>query len=165
MKLLRKLLSVVTVTLITSSFALATPGQRSKKNIVEIAASNNNFTTLVAAVKAAGLVDALSAPGPLTVFAPTNDAFAKLPAGTNEALLKNIPALTNILTYHVLGDEKSPATLLREKFINTLQGTVLKVSVDGSLRFKINNSQIVMKPIYASNGVIYVIDSVLIPKS
>lgn len=165
MKLLQKMLSFVALTVMTSSLALATPGVRSDKNIVEIAASNTNFTTLVAAVKAAGLVDALSAPGPLTVFAPTNAAFAKLPAGTVEALLADIPALTNILTYHVLGDEKSPSALIREKFLKTLQGTDVKVYVDGTLRLKINKSQVIMKPIYAQNGVIYVIDTVLIPKS
>lgn len=164
MKMLQRMLSIIALCTLTSSFVHAAPGQRSDKNIVEIAASNENFTTLVAAVKAADLVGALSGPGPLTVFAPTNAAFAKLPAGTVESLLANIPALTNVLTYHVVGEEKSPAALINEKFVRTLQGTDVKVYVDGSFRLKINKSQVVMKPIYASNGVIYVIDSVLLPK-
>lgn len=164
MKMLKKMLSIVALCALTTAFAHADPIQRSDKNIVEIAASNENFTTLVAAVKAANLVGALAGPGPLTVFAPTNAAFAKLPAGTVEALLANIPELTNILTYHVLGSEKSPTALVKERFVETLQGTKVKICLDGSLRLKINKSQVVMKPIYASNGVIYVIDSVLLPK-
>ena len=153
MKMLQKFLSLVAVGVITTSLAHAAPGQRSDKNIVEIAVSNENFTTLVAAVSAAGLVDALSAPGPLTVFAPTNAAFAKLPAGTVEALLADIPALTNVLTYHVVGSEKSPRALVQEKFVKTLQGTDVKISLNGSMQLRINDSLVVMK----------LIDAVLLP--
>lgn len=163
MKMIQKMLSIIALTAFTMTFAHAAPAPVSHQNIVQIAASNENFTTLVAALKAAKLVSALTAPGPLTVFAPTNAAFAKLPAGTVEALLANIPALTSILTYHVLGDKKTPSALVKEKFVKTLQGAEVKVSLDNSLRLKINKSQVIMKPIYASNGVIYVIDSVLIP--
>lgn len=165
MKMIQKMLSIIALSALTMTFTHASPGQRSNKNIVEIAASNENFTTLVAAVKAANLVDALSAPGSLTVFAPTNSAFAKLPVGTVEALLANIPALTNILTYHVLGEEKSPSKLVKEKLARTLQGSDVRVCLDGSLELKINKSKVILKPIYASNGVIYIIDSVLIPQN
>jgi uncharacterized surface protein with fasciclin (FAS1) repeats len=146
------------------SFASAQAGQmnRSTSNIVEIAVGNGSFKTLVAAVQAAGLVATLSAPGALTVFAPTDAAFAKLPAGTVEALLKDTAQLTKILTYHVLGAEKSPRALLNEKMVITLQGKAVAVSFDGRT-FKINDSKVVMNPIYASNGVIYVIDTVLLP--
>lgn len=132
------------------------------KNIVEIAVASGSFTTLVAAVKAANLVETLSSPGPFTVFAPTDAAFAKLPAGTVEALLKDIPALTRILTYHVVGGTKTPNQLLKERFVTTVQGGKVRVQVSQGRLF-INKSEVVLNPIMASNGVIYVIDAVLIP--
>jgi uncharacterized surface protein with fasciclin (FAS1) repeats len=151
------------VAMVTPSIGNSMPAERSDKNIVEIAVSAGSFTTLVAAVQAAGLVETLSAPGSLTVFAPTDAAFAKLPAGTVEALLADIPALTKILTYHVLGAEKAPSVLLQEKMVTTLQGQKVIVTRDAQGRFLINESQVIMRPIYAANGVIYVIDAVLLP--
>jgi uncharacterized surface protein with fasciclin (FAS1) repeats len=136
-------------------------------NIVAVAAGNPNFTTLVAAVKAAGLVDALSAPGPLTVFAPTNDAFAKLPAGTVEFLLKpeNKPRLVAILTYHVLAGKVMAADALKldGKPAKTLNGQNISVSVkDGNVL--LNGAKVLIADVPASNGVIHAIDTVLLPQ-
>jgi uncharacterized surface protein with fasciclin (FAS1) repeats len=151
------------VAMVTPSIGHSKPAERSTQNIVQIAVGAGSFNTLVAAVQAAGLVETLSAPGSLTVFAPTDSAFAKLPAGTVEGLLKDIPALTKILTYHVLGAEKAPRALLQEKTVTTLQGGKVTVTRDAHGRFFINQSEVIMKPIYAANGVIYVIDAVLLP--
>ncbi len=162
MKKLALALATVIVTTLSSMTTHAAPASRSDKNIVEIAVGAGSFNTLVAAVKAADLVGALSGPGPLTVFAPTDAAFAKLPAGTVEFLLANIDQLTSILTYHVVAGEKNPKALLKEQFVKTLEGS--DVEVKGCARMlMINNSLVVAKPIYASNGVIYVIDTVLLP--
>ena len=136
-------------------------------NIVAVAAGNSNFTTLVAAVKAAGLVEALSGPGPLTVFAPTNDAFAKLPAGTVETLLKpeNKARLVAILTYHVLAGKVMAADALKldGKAAKTLNGQDIAVSVkDGSVL--LNGAKVIIADVPASNGVIHAIDTVLLPQ-
>jgi uncharacterized surface protein with fasciclin (FAS1) repeats len=136
-------------------------------NIVAVAAGNPNFTTLVAAVKAAGLVEALSGPGPLTVFAPTNDAFAKLPAGTVEFLLKpeNKPRLVAILTYHVLAGKVMAADALKldGKPAKTLNGQIIAVSVkDGNVL--LNGAKVIIADVPASNGVIHAIDTVLLPQ-
>jgi uncharacterized surface protein with fasciclin (FAS1) repeats len=136
-------------------------------NIVAVAASNPNFTTLVAAVKAAGLVEALSGPGPLTVFAPTNDAFAKLPAGTVEFLLKpeNKPRLVAILMYHVLAGKVMAADALKldGKPAKTLNGQDISVSVkDGNVL--LNGGKVIIADVPASNGVIHAIDTVLLPQ-
>jgi uncharacterized surface protein with fasciclin (FAS1) repeats len=136
-------------------------------NIVAVASANSNFSTLVAAVKAAGLVDALSAAGPLTVFAPTNDAFAKLPAGTVEFLLKpeNKPRLIAILTYHVLAGKVMAADALKldGKPAKTLNGQIIAVSVkDGNVL--LNGAKVIIADVPASNGVIHAIDTVLLPQ-
>ena len=136
-------------------------------NIVAVASANSNFTTLVAAVKAAGLVEALSGPGPLTVFAPTNDAFAKLPAGTVEFLLKpeNKPRLVAILTYHVLAGKVMAADALKldGKPAKTLNGQDISVSVkDGNVL--LNGAKVLIADVPASNGVIHAIDTVLLPQ-
>ena len=135
-----------------------------KKDIVDIAASNDSFTTLVAAVKAAGLVETLKSPGPFTVFAPTNEAFAKLPAGTVESLLKpeNKDKLVAVLTYHVVaGKVKSGALAGKMMSVKTVQGSDVKV--DGTKGVKVNNANVTAADIKASNGVIHVIDTVLLP--
>ena len=131
--------------------------------IVDIAVSNGNFTTLVAAVKAAGLAETLSGPGPFTVFAPTDEAFAKLPPGTAESLLADKEALTKILTYHVVSGKVMSADVVKLAKATTLQGQEVTVSVDnGSV--KINESMVVQADIEGSNGVIHVIDIVLMPE-
>ena len=133
------------------------------QNIVEIAAGNDDFSTLVAAVKAAGLAETLSGDGPFTVFAPTNDAFAKLPKGTVESLLKpeNKEKLTSILTYHVVG-AKVMAADVKPGFAPTVNGDKLKLSASKS-GVKVDSANVVKTDIVGSNGVIHVIDEVIMP--
>jgi uncharacterized surface protein with fasciclin (FAS1) repeats len=137
------------------------------KTVVEIAAGNKDFSTLVAAVKAAGLVETLSGKGPFTVFAPTNAAFAKLPKGTVEELLKpeNKAKLTSILTYHVVAGKVMAADAIKldGKNAKTVNGQEIAIKVmDGKV--KINDATVAAADIVGSNGVIHVIDTVLLPK-
>jgi len=146
------------------------------KNIVQNAVNSKDHTTLVAAVKAAGLVDTLQSPGPFTVFAPTNDAFAKLPAGTVDTLLKpeNKKTLTNVLTYHVVPGRLSAKDLMDK--IRTGNGKAMLKTVEGAdLTFaekdgklwiwdaKGGSAQVTIRNVNQSNGVIHVIDTVLLP--
>ncbi len=146
------------------------------KNIVENAVNSKDHTTLVAAVKAAGLVETLQSAGPFTVFAPTNDAFAKLPAGTVESLVKpeNKATLTKILTYHVVAgslDSKALAKLIKEgngtASLKTVSGGILKASMKGNKIILTDEkggiSTITIKNVYQSNGVIHVVDTVVLP--
>jgi uncharacterized surface protein with fasciclin (FAS1) repeats len=130
-------------------------------NIVEVAVAAGTFKTLVAAVTAAGLGETLSGAGPFTVFAPSDDAFAKLPAGTVEGLLKDIPALTKILLYHVVSGKVMAADAAKLTSAKTVEGSEL--TIDASHGVKINNATVTAADIDASNGVIHVIDTVLIP--
>jgi len=132
------------------------------KDIVEIASGDNRFTTLVAAVKAANLVETLKGKGPFTVFAPTDDAFKKLPAGTVEGLLKDIPTLKNILLFHVVSGKVMAADVVKLKSANTVLGKPVAVTVTNG-KVAVNNANVVITDIEASNGVIHVIDSVLLP--
>jgi uncharacterized surface protein with fasciclin (FAS1) repeats len=133
------------------------------KTIVDVAAGNPDFSTLVAAVKAAGLVETLSGEGPFTVFAPTNEAFAKLPEGKVDSLLADIPTLKKILTYHVVAGKVMAADVVGLNSAATVQGDDVKIAVvDGKV--KLNDSAMVTATdLEASNGVIHVIDTVLIP--
>ena len=134
------------------------------ETVVAIAAGNADFSTLVAAVKAAGLVDTLNGAGPFTIFAPTNEAFAKLPKGTVEELLKpeNKAKLTAILTYHVVAG-KVMAADVKTMMAKTVQGGSLDIKVaDGGVM--VNGAKVVKTDIVGTNGVIHVIDSVLMPK-
>ena len=136
-------------------------------DIVDTAVAAGNFKTLVAAVTAAKLVETLKSQGPFTVFAPTDEAFAKLPKGTVEGLLKDIPKLTAILKYHVVEGAVPAADVVQHKNITTLQGQDLKVdAVKWHLHknVKINDAEIVKADITTDNGVIHVIDKVLLPK-
>lgn len=133
------------------------------KTIVDVAAGNPDFSTLVAAVQAAGLVETLSGEGPFTVFAPTNAAFAKLPEGTVESLLADIPALTKVLTYHVVAGKVLAADVVGMTSAPTVNGQEVKIAVvEGSVRLN-DASTVTATDIEASNGVIHVIDSVLLP--
>jgi uncharacterized surface protein with fasciclin (FAS1) repeats len=135
-------------------------------NIVEVAAGNDSFSTLVAAVKAAGLVDVLAGDGPYTVFAPTNEAFAKLPAGTVEDLLKpeNKDKLVAVLTYHVVPGKVMAADVVKLESATTVQGSdVTIVAKDGGV--KVDGANVVMTDVAASNGVIHVIDTVILPSA
>ena len=133
------------------------------KTIVEIASENSDFSTLVAAVKAAGLVETLSGTGSFTVFAPTNEAFAKLPQGTVEALLKDKEKLTKILTYHVVSGKVMASDIVGLTSAKTVEGSDLTVRVDNG-KVMINNANVTTTDIEASNGVIHVIDTVLLPQ-
>src|ERR1700751_5111813 len=146
------------------------------KNIVQNAVNSKDHTTLVAAVKAAGLVDTLQSPGPFTVFAPTNEAFAKLPAGTVDTLLKpeNKKSLTNVLTYHVVPGRLSAKDLMEKiragngkAMLKTVEGEELTFAEkDGRLWIwdaKGDSAQVTIRNVMQSNGVIHVIDTVLLP--
>ncbi len=155
--------------LITTAFAAAltlpinTLNAAEAKTIVQVAAAAGQFNTLVAAVKAAGLVDTLNGAGPFTVFAPTDEAFAKLPAGTVENLLKpeNKEKLAGILTYHVLAG-KVMAADVKTMSAKTVNGKEAAIKVDGG-KVTVGAANVVKTDIAASNGVIHVIDTVLIP--
>lgn len=129
-------------------------------DIVDIAVSADNFQTLVAAVKAADLVDALKSPGPFTVFAPTDEAFAKLPDGTITTLLQNIPQLARILTYHVVSGKYKKADLVNLNALTSLEGS--PISLDLSDAFEVKNATVIAEDIEADNGVIHVIDNVIL---
>ncbi|WP_323037746.1 fasciclin domain-containing protein [Pararhodobacter sp.] len=131
-------------------------------DIVDTAVANGNFTTLVAAVSAAGLVDTLKGDGPFTVFAPTDAAFAALPEGTVEALLNDIPTLTGILTYHVVPGAVMSSDLTEGMTAQTVNGQSVTFTLDGGAM--INGAHITMADIEASNGVIHVIDAVILPE-
>jgi len=130
-------------------------------NIVETAVSAGTFTTLVAAIEAAGLVEALSGPGPFTVFAPTDEAFAKLPEGTVESLLQDPEALASILTYHVVAGKVMAADVVTLTEAETVQGGIL--TIDATTGVMVNDATVVATDIETSNGIIHVIDTVLIP--
>ena len=150
-------IAVVGTLALTSGAALA-------RDIVDTALSNEQFSTLVAAVKAAGLVDTLKGDGPFTVFAPTDAAFAKLPAGTVENLLKpeNKHQLVAVLTYHVVPGKVMAGDIAGKKLsATTVQGSA--VDIDATSGAKIDNASIVVTDIVADNGVIHVIDTVILP--
>lgn len=130
-------------------------------DIVDTAVKAGSFNTLVAAVKAAGLVDTLKGAGPFTVFAPSEDAFAKLPFGTVDALPKDIPKLKKILTHHVVADKVMAADVVKLKLAKTVEGSAVKI--DASRGIKVNDSTVTTPDVAADNGVIHITDSVLMP--
>ena len=136
------------------------------KNIVEVAVGAGTFNTLVAAVKAAGLAETLQGTGPFTVFAPTDAAFAKLPKGTVEALLADKAKLASILTYHVVAGKVTAGDIVKAKGAapTTVNGQALDVAVRGG-KVYVNGAQVVSADVAATNGVIHVIDTVLLPKA
>lgn len=131
-------------------------------DIVDTAIQAGKFNTLVKAVKAAGLVDTLKGPGPYTVFAPTDEAFAKLPAGKLDSLLKDPDKLKGILTYHVVSG-KVAAAEVKPGDVKTVNGQSLKVAMSGG-KVKVDNAYVVTKDVKADNGVIHAIDTVVMPK-
>jgi uncharacterized surface protein with fasciclin (FAS1) repeats len=133
-------------------------------NIVETAVAAGSFNTLVAAVKAAGLVEVLAGEGPYTVFAPTDEAFAKLPEGTVESLLKDKEALAAILTYHVVAGEVTAKDVVKLKSAESVNGADLTIKTNKDKVF-VDNAQVVQADILCSNGVIHVIDEVMLPKN
>jgi len=149
----------------TSAAATASPNPSSTVastgTIVDVAAGNPDFTTLVTAVKAAGLAETLSGAGPFTVFAPTNEAFAKVPKDVLDKLLANKEALTKVLTYHVLAGEVKAADVMPGE-VKTVEGSTATIA-DAGGQLKINDAAIVATDVMASNGVVHVIDSVILP--
>ncbi len=145
--------------------AEASSVEASMQSIADIAAGNPDFSTLVAALKAADLVATLDGKGPFTVFAPTNDAFAKLPAGTVENLLKpeNKAALTAILTYHVVPGSVTAADVVKLDSAKTVEGSAIAIAVDGGTVRLNDAATVTATDIEASNGVIHVIDTVILP--
>jgi len=136
-----------------------------QQTVVDIAVGNPDFSTLVAALKAAGLVDTLSGAGPFTVFAPTNAAFEKLPAGTLDSLLKpeNKGQLTSILTYHVVAGKVLAADVVKLSSAKTVQGGEVAIKLDGG-PVTVDGANVTATDIAGSNGVIHVIDNVILPK-
>jgi uncharacterized surface protein with fasciclin (FAS1) repeats len=162
MKTIRITLTAIIAALSLSGVAQAGPHGKAN-DIVAVASSNGSFNTLVAAVKAAGLVETLQGPGPFTVFAPTDEAFAKLPKGTVEDLLKpeNKQKLVSILTYHVVAGKVMAADVKTMK-AKTVNGQSLDVKVaDGAVT--VDKAKVVKTDVPASNGVIHVIDTVVLP--
>jgi uncharacterized surface protein with fasciclin (FAS1) repeats len=131
-------------------------------DIVDTAVAAGTFKTLVAAVTAANLVDTLKSKGPFTVFAPNDEAFAKLPKGTVEGLLKDIPKLKAVLTYHVVAGKVMAADVVKLKSAKTVQGQ--EVKIDAKKGVKVNDATVIKADIVTDNGVIHVIDKVLLPK-
>lgn len=136
-----------------------------QKDIVDTAVAAGSFKTLAAALEAGGLIDTLKSSGPFTVFAPTDEAFGKLPKGTVEELLKpeNKAKLVKILTYHVVAGKVMAADVVKLSSAKTVQGSEVQISVTGG-KVKVNDANVVKTDIATSNGVIHVIDSVLLPK-
>jgi uncharacterized surface protein with fasciclin (FAS1) repeats len=130
-------------------------------DIVDTAINAGSFETLVAAVKAAGLVDTLKGKGPFTLFAPNDEAFAKLPKGTVDGLLKDIPQLKKILTYHVVSGKVMAADVAKMNSAKTVEGSDVKI--DARKGVKVNNAKVSTADVAADNGVIHIIDTVLMP--
>jgi len=160
------LIAATTAVLLFASSALAGSYSEKKQDIVDTAVANGNFTTLAAALEAGGLLETLKSDGPFTVFAPTDAAFAKLPEGTLEMLLlpENKDKLVAILTYHVVPGEVSAAEVITLDSAATANGSDVDITVREDVVF-VNDSQVVATDIYASNGVIHVVDTVILPNS
>ena len=159
-----KILTVAILTIFLSATALIA-SSHTKKDIVDTAVGAGSFNTLVAAVQAADLVDTLKGEGPFTVFAPTDDAFAKLPAGTVEDLLKpeNKDKLKAVLTYHVVSGKYMAKDVATMKMADTVNGQSVMISMDAG-NVMVDNAKVVQADIECSNGVIHVIDTVILPK-
>lgn len=153
---MKRILSVIALAIFAMTSAPAA-------DIVDTAVSAGSFNTLVKAVQAAGLVDTLKGPGPFTVFAPTDEAFAKLPAGTLESLIANPEQLKKVLTYHVVAGKVMASDVVKLKEAKTVQGSSAKIKVSGG-EVMIDNAKVVKTDIVCDNGVIHVIDTVILPK-
>jgi uncharacterized surface protein with fasciclin (FAS1) repeats len=171
MKLVSKIIASIVLTLSAASCGMARANTDAvpkasvtEKNIVELAQEAGNFKTLLQAATAAGLADTLANTENLTVFAPTDEAFAKIPAATLDALLKDIPSLRDVLTYHVVGAEVPACVAVTLKEATMLNGKEVTVRFDGQDLF-INDAKVIAKDIQAKNGIIHVIDTVLLPSN
>jgi uncharacterized surface protein with fasciclin (FAS1) repeats len=162
MKIARSFRTAAAVAALVTLSALPSHAAAAKKDIVDTAVAAGSFKTLAAALQAAGLVDTLKGKGPFTVFAPTDEAFAKLPAGALDALLKDKAKLTAVLTYHVVPGKVMAADVAKMKEARTVQGGSLEIATAGGV--KVNDANVVKTDIEATNGVIHVIDAVLMPR-
>ena len=158
-------LAVATITTPLTTKADPTPDHHGEKNIVQIASGLKDFSTVVAAVKAAGLAETLQGKGPFTLFAPTNAAFAALPEGTVASLLlpENKDKLVKILTYHVI-PARVPASAIKTMMAKTVNGKEISIKVTDK-GVSVDGAKVVKTDVFGSNGVIHVIDKVLLPKS
>lgn len=156
--------NLAAVAAVALGIAVAAPAHAADKNIVDTAVAAGTFKTLAAALGAAGLVETLKGPGPFTVFAPTDDAFAKLPAGTVADLLKpeNKARLAAVLTYHVVPGRVMAADVVKLTEAKTVNGAMVGIKVDGG-NVMIDGAKVTATDIVTSNGVIHVIDSVILP--
>ena len=154
--------AVAVATLVAlAGLATTSHSASSSKDIVDTAVAAGDFKTLATALTEAGLVATLKGPGPFTVFAPTDAAFAKLPAGTLDALMKDKAKLVAVLTYHVVPGKLMAADVVKLTSAKTVEGQDVKISTMGGV--KVNNANVTMTDIVASNGVIHVIDTVILP--
>ena len=162
---MKRIYSMVCFTLLVTLIFSGSAFANSKKDIVDTAVAAGNFKTLAAALQAAGLVDTLKGTGPFTVFAPTDEAFAKLPAGTVEDLLKpeNKQKLISILTYHVVAGRVMAKDVVKLHEAKTVDGQDVKIMVEGG-NVMVDNANVTKTDIQCTNGVIHVIDTVLIPQ-
>ena len=156
-----RILAILAVTAL--ALAPAAAGTHSTKDIVDTAVAAGNFTTLAKALQTAGLVETLKGAGPFTVFAPTDDAFAKLPAGALDALLKDKAKLTAVLTYHVVPGKVMAADVVKLDSATTVNGKSVKIQAAGGT-VMIDGAKVIKTDIKCSNGVIHVIDSVILPE-
>lgn len=169
MKSVSKIIGSVVLTISVASYGIATANTDAvpqasvaEKNIVEVAQEAGNFKTLLQAATAAGLADTLATTDNLTVFAPTDEAFAKIPAATLDALLKDKSALRDVLTYHIVGAKVPASVAVTLTKVTMLNGIKVTLRFDGQDLF-INDAKVIAKDIQAKNGVIHVIDTVLLP--
>lgn len=158
-------IAVVAVAVLLGGFGLVQMSRAeevAKKDIVDVAVEAGSFKTLAKALEVAGLVETLKGKGPFTVFAPTDEAFAKLPKETLEALLKDKAKLTAVLTYHVVAGEYPANKVVASKSLKTVQGSPIKITVTDA-GVKVNQAKVVKTDIRASNGILHVIDAVILP--
>ncbi len=153
---------LLTLAAVLTILIRATPVAAQPKDIVDTAVAAGTFKSLAAALQAAGLVQTLKGPGPFTVFAPTDEAFAKIPKADLDALLKDKAKLTAVLTYHVFAGNASAADLRGLKDLSTANGG--RIKIDATRGLKVDGATVIKADVPASNGVIHVIDTVLIPK-
>lgn len=156
--------TLVGVFMLALGLGVASAQSMAAKDIVDTAVANGSFKTLAAALKAAGLVETLRGPGPFTVFAPTDAAFAKLPAGTVDSLLKpeNRDKLRRLLTYHVVAGKVGSGDVVKMTSAKSVSGDAIQISATGGT-VMVNNAKVVTADVAASNGVIHAIDSVIMP--
>ena len=159
---MKAMLSLLTAAILLLGSARAIAANDPGKDIVDTAVAAGSFNTLTKALQAAGLVDTLKGEGPFTVFAPTDEAFAKLPAGTLDALLADTPKLRAILTYHVVAGKVLAADVTKLNSAKTVSGEAIAIKVVGR-EVMVNKAKVVKTDIAATNGVIHVIDTVLLP--